>query len=486
MTIKVKRVLLIEPPYPKGKIVLRDHMGKFGVMEEKTTIIRLNKFPPLSLAYSGALLEKNGFEVNIIDSPTLDLKKSQILETTLEYNPDLIFVNTSGISLENDIEFASWLKKNSKMEVILLTYVFSPENILKKGNIGLFVRGEPEYTVLDLCENYPDYKKVKGLFYRTKGKFFYNPKRPLIKDLDELPFPAYHLLPMDKYSYSMFKKKNFTTFLSSRGCSFGCIYCPYAPEYDNKWRGKSSDKVVKELKILADEYNVKSILFRDQVFNMNPKRTEEICDGIINSQIKIEWRFEGRIDILSEKLLDKLKKAGCVGIHVGIESGDPLISKQIAKGGFQKNTMKKTKKMIDYAKKIGIEILTFFMIGFPGETKESISKTFEWAKELKPNRAWFGPVTPYPGTKLYEIAEKKGWLLSKDIKDYDSREPVMRTDDLTQKEIKDAVETANLMFSSDNKRLLRTVFSWKGIYSAIKNPKKAFKFTFGRILKKLR
>ncbi len=477
-------VVLIQPPDPEDMIVLRDHAGKFGIVEKKTSLVRYDKLPPLDLAYSAALLEKNGFDVSIIDSPTLDLEKSKILKETMNKNPDLIFVNTSGASVSNDLDFASWLKNKSGVETVALTQVFSPEDVLRKKDIEIFVRGEVEYTILELCQKYPDIKKINGVFFKRGDEFFYNPKRFLIKNMDELPFPAFHLLPMGKYSHHMFKRKNFTTVQTSRGCPFGCIYCPYPIGYGNIWRGKSPENVLNELKILAEEYKVKSILFRDQVFNFFPKRTEKICDGIIKEGIDITWRCEARVELLSKKFMKKMKQAGCAGVHLGVESGDPVILNKIAKGGVSETHIRKLKKVFSDAREIGLETVAFFMIGFPGETKKSISKTFDLARDIKANRAWFCSVVPYPGTKLYELAERKGWLLTRDIRNYTGRSVVMRTDCLTGEEIKKAVDAGNFMFSKDDARFWKTIFSLKGISSAFLDPKKALKFTLGRFTNK--
>jgi radical SAM superfamily enzyme YgiQ (UPF0313 family) len=354
-----------------------------------------------------------------------------------------------------------------------------PEDILKKKDINIFIRGEVEQTILELCQKYPNFKKIKGLFYKKDNKFFYNPKRPLIKNLDELPFPAYHLLPMDKYSFHMFKGKSFTTVLTSRGCPFSCIYCLYPIGYGEIWRGRSPENILTELKILTEMYDIKSILFRDQVFNFIPKRTEKICEGIVKEGIDVEWRCECRIDLLSKNLMMKMKDAGCVGVHLGVESGDPNVLRNIAKTGISVDMIK---KVFREAREIDLEALGFFMIGFPGETKESISKTFELAREIKAKQSWFCAVVPYPGTKLYELAERKGWIITKNLDEYTGRTVVMRTDQLTEDDIKKAVDTANVMFSKDNTQLMKKIFSLQGISTALMNPKKAMKFTLGRII----
>jgi radical SAM superfamily enzyme YgiQ (UPF0313 family) len=475
----LEKIVLVQPPDPEGTVVIRDHMGKFGILEKKTSVTRYDVLPPLDLAYSAALLEKNGFDVSIIDSPTLGLDRSKVLREVVSKSPDLIIVNTSGVTISNDLDLASWLKNTLEIETVAITQTYMPENILKKNDTDIFIRGEVEYTILELCQKYPNIKKIKGIVYKKDNKFFYNPKRPLIKNLDELPFPAYHLLPMSKYSFHMFKKKNFTTALTSRGCPFGCIYCLYPLGYGDVWRGRSPENVLTELKILTDEYKVKSILFRDQVFNFIPKRTEKICDAMIKEGIDIEWRCECRVDLLSKDLMLKMKKAGCVGVHVGVESGDPTILRNIAKTGISIDVVK---RVFNDAKEIGLEALAFFMIGFPGETKESISKTFELAREIKAKQSWFCAVVPYPGTKLYKLAKRKGWILTENLEEYTGRSVVMRTDHLTEEDIREAVDVANVMFSKDNTQLMKSIFSLQGISTALLDPKRAMKFTLGRFI----
>jgi radical SAM superfamily enzyme YgiQ (UPF0313 family) len=479
--MKLEKIALIQPPDPEGMAVIRDHMGRFGVMGKKTSIIRNDIFPPLDLAYSASLLEKEGFEVSITDSPALNLDWPGIQKVVKSKNPDLIFVNTCGITIAEDLDLASWLKNILGIETIAIVPVYAPEEILKEKGIEVFIHGEAEYTVLEICKKYPDIRNIDGLSYKKDGNIVYNPKRPLIKDLDELPFPAYHLLPMKKYSNHMLGR-NFTLALTSRGCPFGCAYCMYPMGYGDLWRGRSPQNVVEELKMLKEEYKVKGVLFRDQVFNFNPQRTEDICDGIVKEGLDIRWRCECRVDLFTKTVLEKMKLAGCAGIHMGIESGDMKILKSVAKGCISDNHIDKIKEVFSYSKSIGLETLAFFMIGFPGETKESILKTFELAREIKANRAWFGAVVPYPGTRLYEIAEKNGWLLTKDTRKYTGRDVVMRTDLLAEEDIRAAVDAGNAMFSKDNAQFLKTAFSSQGIKTALLDPKRAFKIATERLI----
>lgn len=482
-TKRIKRVLFIQPPDPEGMIIVRDHMGKFGIMEKKTSVVREDVFPPLDLAYSAALLEKHGYEVAIIDSPTLGLNRSKVLRQTVAFGPDLIVVNTCGVAIGHDLDFAGWLKKTIEISVCAIAPTYIPPGIIEQKDIDVFIYGgEFEMTILELCHRWPMVEGVQGTFYR-EGKdsgFKRNPPRPFIKTLDELPFPAYHLLPMGKYSHDLFKGKRFSTVLFSRGCPFGCEYCLYPLGCGDKWRGREPESMVKELKLLRKKYRIQAILFRDQVFNFDKKRTKELCDLMVKERLNIEWRCEMRADLVDRELLEKMKAAGCVGIHMGIESGDIDILRSVAKGCINDDYIEKVKQVFKDARKIGIEALAFFMIGFPGETRESVSKTFELARELNAARAWFSPLVPYPGTPLYEKAKKNGWILTEDLKEYTGRKVVMVNGHLTAEEIQIAIDSANAMFSKDKKNLLRTIFSQQGVKSMLMDPRKAARFTIGR------
>ncbi len=468
----MKKIMLIQPPDPPKTRILRDHMGNFGILDQDIRV-RDYHLPPLDLAYSASLLEENGFEVDLIDAPALGLTPSKIISKISKKCPDLIVINTTGVSCDHDLSLASSIRKTTNTPIALSTSY--PNIIYEKAlsnGVDYVVKGEPEYTILELSQKIPKIKKIKGIIHKKNGKIVHNPDRPFIKNLDDLPFPAYHLLPMNKYFYGSFKRRPFTTFLSSRGCPYCCIYCPYPIGLGSSWRGRSSQNVLAELKILHEEFNIKSILFRDQIFTFDMKRAEEICDGIIEEGFDFNWRCETRVNHLSENLMKKMAKAGCTGLCMGVETGDEERMRTFAKVGLTKEIVKKT---FIQARNLGIETVAFFITGLPGETKETIQKSINFARELKSNTIYFTPVVPYPGTKLYEIAEKKGWILTKNWKEYNGRSVVMRTDDLSAEEIKQITDFANNAFSKDFSETMKTVFSRRGISLFMLNPKNAVK-----------
>jgi len=473
--IQMNKIILIQPPDPAGTRILRDHMGRFGVKSFKYDLL-----PPLDLAYSASLLEKNGFEVEILDCPASNLKKSKAVKKISKRYPDLIIVNTSGISASNDLDFANELKIATDAFVgVIGPYINYYHGNVFSNNIDVVIRGEIEYTILELAKKIP-LNKIKGITFKKDDKIIKNPDRELIRNLDELPFPAYHLLPMKKYSYWYLPKTPFTTFQSSRGCPFGCIYCPYTVGFGDIWRGRSVENILSELMLLKEKYKIKSVLFRDQIFTLNMKRAEEICDKISKEDIDIEWRCETRADCLSKNLMIKMKNAGCVGIHMGIESGDSDLSKTIAKAGLN---LDRVKENFHYAREIGLNTRAFFIIGLPGETRETVKKTLEFAREIKANDYLFNSVTPFPGTKLYEIAERKGWIVDKNWEKFVVDEAVMRNDSLTEDEIRYFVKTANEEFSRMRINNVQTVFNRRGLKVALSEPKLVARYVLKNILK---
>lgn len=461
------KVLLVQPPDLEGKRILRDHAGRFGVESFKYDLL-----PPLNFASAASVLEKEGFEVEILDCSALNFNLQRLLKKTSEINPDLIIVNTAGISKENDLGVAAKLKeKTGKFTGVIIP--FEPpylEEIFEK-KIDVAIRGEIEYTVLDIAKGVP-LEKIKGIIFKKRNKIVKNPPRELIKNLDELPIPAYHLLPMKKYSYWYMPKKPFTTVFTSRGCPFNCSYCPYPIGFGNVWRGKSIENVLKELKFLKEKYGIKSVLFRDQIFTFDMKRAEEICDRIIEEDLDIRWRCETRVDRLSKELMRKMKKAGCEGMHLGIESGDPKLLNSIAKKGLNP---KKIKNIFHEAREIGIATRAFFIIGLPGDTKETINKTFKLAEEIDADDYFFNAVVPYPGTKLYEEAKRKGWILEEDWEKLVVSEAVMRNEKLSQEDIHRFVELANERFRKNGMNL-KSLFTKRTIEAAISDPKLAIEY----------
>jgi len=407
------KVMLI---LPSSRFVLKDKLGITSV--------------PLGLAYLASFLEKDNHKVRIIDSATLDYKKEDIRNQIEKFNPHLVGVTATTSSIYDAYSVAKLTKSfNYKIKVVAggPHVTFTATQTLKEcPSIDIIVRGEGEETFRELVNSLESHgghisflKKIKGITFRDNGGILETENRPFIKNLDEIPFPAYHLLPMDRYKL---EGKRFAGIMSSRGCPFSCIFCSSSELFGKIWRARSPENVVEEIKLLKYKYGVKEIEFLDDTFTLNKKRAERICDLLIRENLTISWACSSRVDTINESLIEKLKRAGCHTIYLGIESGSQRILNIIDK----RITLAQAERAVNLIKKVKLNTLGSFIIGIPGETVKTIKKTISFAKKLSPSFVQFTICTPYPGTKLFKIAKEKGWLLTRNWSKYTILDQTMK------------------------------------------------------------
>ncbi len=396
------RVLLLNPPYEKDKI-FRKSMKNLGAI-----------LPLLGLAYIAAILEKDSHVVKIIDGPalaTITGYSFKDLENDLkEFHPEIIGI--SGLTsqrefLKKSIELIKTVLPNSPIILGGPLITSTPDALLEFPEISYGVYGEADLTfslLLHRLQKKEPLENTEGVIWREKGKVKYL-KPTVIKDLDQLPLPARHLLPMNIYrpSPANYRRLPATTMMTSRGCPFQCIFCS-KPTEGIVFRYHSAERVVEEIGHLIVQYGIKDIQMFDDAFTLIPERTEKICRLIIEKKLDIGWNCMTRIDRVTPELLTLMKQAGCYEIGIGIESGSDRILKFIKKG----LTTDTIRKGVQEAHKVGLDVRGFFMIGFPTETKEEILQTIAFAKELDVDVAQFMVATPFPGTELWDIAKKHG------------------------------------------------------------------------------
>ncbi|MEA3486022.1 MAG: radical SAM protein, partial [Candidatus Aerophobetes bacterium] len=308
--------------------------------------------------------------------------------------------------------------------------------------IDIVVRGEGEITTRELISHLEgglSLKEVKGISFRENGGIIETGNRSFIKNLDKIPFPAYHLLPMDKYRAG---KHRFANIITSRGCPFSCIFCSSSELCGKMWRARSPENVIEELKKLKYEYDVSEVEFLDDTFTLNNRRTEEICNLMMKKNLNLSWSASSRVSTITQGLADRMKKAGCHTIYLGIESGSQKILDLIQKG----INLFQAEKAVEIVRRANINALGSFIIGIPGETVKSIKKTIRFARTLNLNFVQFSICTPYPGTKLFKIAKKKGFLLTRDWSKYTIVDPVMKTPGISSKELRKWLIKAYLGF----------------------------------------
>jgi len=428
------KLLLIIPPNTSEEVY-----GKFSKIG--------TLYPPLGLAYIAAYAEKQGHKVKVLDCGAEDYNFEDINKIALKFCPDLVGMQTYCTTLNKAYKVAENLKRILDTKIVLggPQATLEPIKTISNKNIDFVIYGEGEKTLIDLLNSLKkgNFSKVLGLVYKNKTKIQINPPRPLIQNLDEIPLPARHLFPMKKYhSSANLRGKRTLNIMTSRGCPYRCAYCAGSLIFGKNHRFHSTERVIEELKLLKEEYNVDSIQFYDETFTVNRKRVMELCDKIIKEKLHIEWSCFTRVNLVDKELLKKMKQAGCYLIFYGLESGVQrlldLIQKDI--------TLEQSEKAMKMTHELGIETWASFMLNLPSATKEEEEQTINFAIKVDPTFVQFPISTPYPGTKLYDLALKYGKLKTNwdDFVNWD--EVVFFPKGRTEKEIKDTVKKAYRKF----------------------------------------
>lgn len=375
------RVILICPNY-----LIREYFGN-------------PSDPPIGVASIASVLEKNGYVVNIIDADAENLNMEAIYSKVCKINPDVVAISCNYSPLHNPtLEIARMIKGAFDTTIIvggnhataMAEYMIEQSN----GNIDFVVRGEGEVTMLNLLKAVQANAKlsdVSGIAYKDKetNTIVITKTAPLIDNLDDLPMPAYHLLPMDKY--------NRYNVISCRGCPYNCTFCASKVMFGHKVRCRSAKHVVDEIEHLISIYGRKQIWFSDDTFTTNSKYLNEFLDELVKKKWNIEWSCLTRVDKISKDLLLKMKKSGCIYISYGVESGNPKMLSQMNK----KISLDVIKKTLQLTRQCGIRMYTFYLIGNFEESWDTIKDSYELIIETKPDGASFAIVIPLPKTRMW-------------------------------------------------------------------------------------
>ena len=412
--------------------------------------------PPLGLAYLASVL-RDTHEVRIIDSNILDYRMEDVRRELQDFYPDIVGITSVTPSIPQAYAVAKMAKDVRKDCTVVMGgphVTFLPVQTLRECEyVDIIVKGEGERTVEELTEAVEkgvSLEKVRGITFRKGDKIIDNKPMPFIKNIDEIPFPSRDLLPFDKYQANGVR---YTTMLTSRGCPFGCSFCASSRLFGGYWRGRSPKNVLEEMRIIYEDYNTKNVEFLDDTFTLNQKRAEEICDGIIREGWDITWGASSRVDTLTRRLVEKMKRAGCWVLYLGIESG----CQRILNGVGKRITLEQVKKAVRIVKNAGIEVLGSFIIGFPDDTLKSIKQTIKFAKSLNIDYAQFSILTPYPGTPVFNYAVENDLLLTKDWSKYTAIDPIMKIKGITEKQLKSFLRKAYISF------YLRPKIIWRWI-----------------------
>ncbi|MBN2373234.1 radical SAM protein [bacterium] len=436
-------VLVLNPPFLK----------RFSRPQRSPAVTKSGTlYFPIWLAYCTGVLENKGFDVSFIDAPALGLDMDDVLDYAGYFQPGLCVLDTSTPSVENDICVVEKLKGilPESFVVFVGTHVSAlpDETLMKASAIDAVCRKEYEYTVLELASllaakgsappSEDDLRKISGLSFRSNGNIIHNQDRQHIEDLDALPWVSKvykrHLRIGDYFNPNALYPM--VTLITSRGCPFRCSFCVYPQTLTGRrYRFRSIGDVVDEMEFVCREFpDARSIFFEDDTLTADKKRCMGFAGEIIKRGLKMPWTANSRIN-LDLDTMSRMKAAGCRELCVGFESGDQKVLDSMKKGISRDRMFQFMKD----ARAAGILIHGCFIIGFPGETPDSIKETIDLAISLRPDTVQFYPVMVYPGTEAYEDYRKRGWITAKDYTQWLTPEGlhncVVRNESLTSSEL---------------------------------------------------
>jgi anaerobic magnesium-protoporphyrin IX monomethyl ester cyclase len=392
-------------------------------------------FPPLGLAYMAAVLEQNDFEVQIFDCPVCGIDHEKLKAELDSFQPTIVGIGAMTPIIESALKSARVAKEVCPGAKVVMGgphATFSDKEILTDEKaVDIIVRGEGEETIVELAQQSPSLQKIgdiKGITFRKDNQIIQTTNRPFIQDLDSLPLPAYKYLPMEKYNIT---GRSLLSIISSRGCPFQCPFCVASQMFGAKFRARSPKNVLDELEWLRDEYGAEGIAFQDDTLTFDRKRALEICDGMIERKINLPWGCGTRADAVTKEVLAKMSKAHCNEVMFGVESGCQRMRDVLKK----KVTNEQCENAIKWTKEAGIFVAVSVILGYPGETKETLQETLDFVRRVEPDDVWLCHATPYPGTDLRELVKSNGWKMSENWKLYNTMNPIFEDPALPAKEI---------------------------------------------------
>lgn len=451
------RVLLIQPPYDLDDDDERQAM------------------PPLGLAYVAAVLERDGHEVRILDCVAEGFRRlvalpegrrrhgldgDDLVRTVRDFDPRVVGVSCLFSSQSPAAHHVCRLVKSADPDLVTVMGgahpSVVPEEVLADANVDLAAIGEGEMTMLRLVRaletsRYPP-ADVPGLAYRRNGQVVINAPPEFLQDLDTLPLPARNLLPMERYfKYrsphgSVVKRHPCTNIITSRGCPAKCSFCSIHTVWGRRFRYHSAERVLHELETLIADYRVREVQFEDDNLTLHKPRMTEICRGMIDRRLDLLWTTPNGAAIwaLDEPLIELMRQAGCYHITLAVESGSQEVLKKIINKPLD---LERVHPIVRACRRVGMGISAFFVVGFPGETKEDVEKTFEFGLNMGADAVHFFTATPYPGTGLFRQCVETGLIATPvDYTQLRIGRPIISTPEWSAGELCDMVRAAQARF----------------------------------------
>ena len=365
---------------------------------------RQGVLPPLGLAYIASALEEAGHEVDLIDVIALCLSREEVSKRIEQFDPELVGITAMTPTFHGALEAARIAKIHNRKTLIGGVHMsIYAEETLSYQEVDFGIVGEGEETIVELCSALKegrDYSSIEGLCYKKEDGSIKVGRARIVQDLTQLPMPSYHLLPMGKYS-SIIGMKPVSTMMGSRGCPYKCGFCFKTPS-DKKYRTRSVENIVDEIEYLIKNYEVKEVMFYDDL--MPQAYARGLSNEIIKRNVKINWQTPQRVNLVNPELLRLMAKAGCHILRFGVEQGDPDMMQLVEK----KTTIDQVRLSFQAANEAGIKTFAYFIIGYTGETEQTMQATINLAKDLNPTYVMFTKAVPLPQTPLMNQSLSKG------------------------------------------------------------------------------
>ncbi len=409
-------------------------------------------FPPSGLLSLASFLESKGVKVKLYDA---QVATAPLVDEIRGFKPDLVGITCTTALVYSMMHTAKLIKENFDIPIVVggVHPTVLPDETLGDKDVDFVVRGEGEITTYELLKSLKTrkFKNILGLSYMSKGKAVHNPPRPLIKNLDDLPYPAYHLIEFDKFKSSPdldFGSRMMVVY-GSRGCPYNCIFCANRVLTNRRWRARSVKNLMGEIDILIKKYDINFIMMGDNDFTVNREWAMDFCRQYIKSGYShIGWEANVRADQVDDELLALMKRAGCKLILLGLESGVQRILDMMHK----QITLEQAETAVRKIKKAGMLVRASFILGMPSETRAESLQTIRFAKKLPLDQVRFAVATPFPGTELFDLAKEDGmkeiddWTKFSLMVGYTGHDPVYVPKGRTAQEIKALQRKANMEF----------------------------------------
>lgn len=462
-----KKILFIYPPSPV--------MNREDRCQQPTrNLLVIPPLPPMDLMYMAAVAEAITspcyYQAKIIDYSLIENANEQFKIDLKEFEPDYLVVNVASTSLGNDLSAINTAKEILPNVTIIAKgahfLTINTDILYKCKALDLIMVGEAEDTLKEILEEKP-YPKIKGLCYRDGFVSKYTGKRPFIKDLDKLPFPARHLVDNNLFRRPDNNKVQ-AIIKVSRGCPHHCFFCLATPVSGNKVRLRSPENIIEEIRECIQNYGIKNFLFWSDIFNEDREWTLDLCEKIIESGLKITWSANTRADTADYEMAELMYDAGCRLVSVGVESGSQYILDKIGK----KITIEDVMDTVRIFKDSKIKIYNYFIIGLPWDNETTIEETIEFAILLNSDFVSFYTATPLPGTRFYKFAKENNLFTGNESFECAYYTPVINTMCLNKERIFELHKEAIKRFYLRPRYILKMIASIRS-FAELKNYFKA-------------